>query len=82
MIRGGIRDLVVLERAPGTFQVAAVTLGRQGDGVWEVLDGVADGDTIVVSAQFLIDSESNLTAAIRNLDAGLDMPAMPAGHQH
>ena len=82
VIRGGIRDLVVLERAPGTFQVAAVTLGRQGDGVWEVLDGVADGDTIVVSAQFLIDSESNLTAAIRNLDAGLDMPAMPAGHQH
>ncbi len=77
VIRGGTRDLVVLERAPGTFQVAAVTLGRQGDGAWEVLDGVADGDTIVVSAQFLIDSESNLTQAIRSLDSGM---GMPAGH--
>ena len=53
--------------------------------MWEVLDGVEDGDTIVVSAQFLIDSESNLTAAIRNLDSGADMPtapAMPAEHEH
>ena len=85
VIRGGTRDLVVLERSPGTFQAAAVTLGRYGDGVWEVLDGVEDGDTIVVSAQFLIDSESNLTAAIRTLDSGMDvpaMPALPAEHRH
>ena len=94
VIRGGTRDLVVLERSPGTFQVAPVTLGRYGDGVWEVLDGVEDGDTIVVSAQFLIDSESNLTAAIRNLNSGMDtpgmpgmpgmprMPGMPAEHSH
>ncbi len=82
VIRGGTRDLVVLERSPGTFQVAAVTLGRQGDGVWEVLDGVAEGDTVVVSAQFLIDSESNLTQAIRGLDSGPDMPGMPAEHVH
>ena len=74
VIRGGTRDLVVLERAPGTFQVAAVTLGRQGGGVWEVLDGVEEGDAIVVSAQFLIDSESNLTQAIRSLDSGMGMP--------
>ena len=77
VIRGGTRDLVVLERSPGTFQVAGVTLGRYGGGRWEVLDGVEDGDTIVVSAQFLIDSESNLTQAIRTLDAGVDRPAMP-----
>ena len=85
VIRGGTRDLVVLERSAGTFQVAPVTLGRYGDGVWEVLDGVEDGDTTVVSAQFLIDSESNLTAAIRNLDSGADMPtapAMTADHEH
>ena len=81
VIRGGTRDFVVLERSPGTFQVADVTLGRYGDGVWEVLDGIDEGDTIVLSAQFLIDSESNLTAAIRNLDAGADMAAMPADHR-
>ena len=77
VIRGGTRDLVVLERAPGTFQVAAVTLGRQGDGAWEVLDGVEEGDIIVVSAQFLIDSESNLTQAIRSLDSGPGTPTDP-----
>ena len=81
VIRGGTRDLVVLERAPGTFQVAAVTLGRQGGGVWEVLDGVEEGDTVVVSAQFLIDSESNLTQAIRGLDSGPDRPGMPEEHR-
>ena len=80
VIRGGTRDLVVLERSPGTFQVAAVTLGRYGDGVWEVLEGIAEGDTIVVSAQFLIDSESNLTQAIRTLDPGMTTPRMPAEH--
>ena len=82
VIRGGTRDLVVIERSPGTFQVVPVTLGRYGAEVWEVLEGVEDGDTIVVSAQFLIDSESNLTAAIRNLDSGVEMPAMPAEHEH
>ena len=82
VIRGGTRDLVVLERSPGTFQVAAVTLGRQGDGLWEVLDGVAEGDTVVVSAQFLIDSESNLTQAIRSIESDPDRSGMPAEHVH
>ena len=72
VIRSGTRDVLVLERGAGTFQVAKVTLGRYGDGLWEVVDGVEDGDTVVVSAQFLIDSESNLTQAIRTLDAAPD----------
>ncbi len=79
VIRSGVRDLVVLERAPGTFQVVPVTLGVSGDGAWEVLDGVAEGDAVVVSAQFLIDSESNLTQAMRTLDSGAQAPA---GHDH
>ena len=82
VIRGGTRDLVVLERSPGTFQVAAVTLGRQGGGVWEVLAGVEEGDTVVVSAQFLIDSESNLTQAIRSIESGPATPGMPVEHMH
>ena len=82
VIRSGVRDVVVLERAAGAFQVVPVTLGVSGDGVWEVLDGVAEGDTVVVSAQFLIDSESNLTQAIRTLDSGSDGPAPAAGRRH
>ncbi len=82
VIRSGMRDLVVLERSPGTFEVVPVTLGVSGDGAWEVLDGVAEGDTVVVSAQFLIDSESNLTQAIRTLDPGMEPPALPAATRH
>ena len=65
VIRSGTRDLVVLELAPGLFRVADVTLGASGDGVWEVVDGISEADRVVVSAQFLIDSESNLTQAIK-----------------
>ncbi len=82
VIRSGVRDLVVLEQAPGSFQVAPVTLGVRGDGVWEVLEGVAEGDTVVVSAQFLIDSESNLTQALRTLESDPGGPPPTAGRPH
>ena len=65
VIRSGTRDLVVLELSPGLFRVADVTLGASGEGVLEIVEGVSEGDRVVVSAQFLIDSESNLTQAIR-----------------
>ena len=65
VLRSGTRDLVVLELSPGVFRVVNVTLGAGGDGVWEIADGISEGDRVVVSAQFLIDSESNLTQAIR-----------------
>jgi len=90
VLRGGTRDFVVLQRSPGTFEVAEVTLGRYGNGRWEVLEGIADGDLVVVSAQFLIDSESNLTQAFRALDSGppeeeqnpAPDPEMPHAHHH
>ena len=82
VIHGGTRELVVLARSRNTFQVVPVTLGRFGNGVWEVTDGLREGDTIVLSAQFLIDSESNLNQAIRVLDAGADMPETPMEHHH
>jgi len=87
VIRSGTRELVVLELSRGLFRVAEVTLGASGDGVFEVRDGVAEGDRIVVSAQFLIDSESNLTQAIRALDnepaeEETEAPAAGMTHHH
>ncbi len=87
VIRSGTRELVVLELSRGLFRVAEVTLGASGDGVFEVRDGVAEGDRIVVSAQFLIDSESNLTQAIRALDdepaeEETEAPAAGMTHRH
>jgi Cu(I)/Ag(I) efflux system membrane fusion protein len=78
VIRSGTRDVVVLERGPGTFRVVPVALGANGSGVWEVRDGVTEGDRVVVSAQFLIDSESNLREAISRIGAETagDTPAV------
>ncbi len=77
VIRSGTRDLVVLQQAPGTFRVVPVILGANGSGFWEVLEGVAEEDQVVVSAQFLIDSESNLREAVRRIDTtAADEPPM------
>jgi membrane fusion protein, copper/silver efflux system len=70
VIRSGTRNIVVLDRGHGTFQVRQVTLGVNGNGQWQVTDGVEPGDRVVVSAQFLIDSESNLREAIRQISSG------------
>jgi Cu(I)/Ag(I) efflux system membrane fusion protein/cobalt-zinc-cadmium efflux system membrane fusion protein len=67
VIHSGTRKVLVLDRGNGTFQVREVKLGVNGSGLWEVKDGVEDGDRVVVSAQFLIDSESSLKEAIRKL---------------
>lgn len=69
VLRSGQRDVVVLDVGGGTFQVRVVTLGIHGNGLWEVRDGLFEGNRVVVSSQFLIDSESNLREAIRKLTA-------------
>jgi Cu(I)/Ag(I) efflux system membrane fusion protein len=46
-----------------------VQLGHEGDGYVQILRGLEPGEKIVTSAQFLIDSESNLRAAIQKLMA-------------
>jgi RND family efflux transporter MFP subunit len=67
VIHSGERDVVVLDLGHGLFQARDVTLGVNGGGLWQVLGGVDAGDRVVVSAQFLIDSESNLKAAIASM---------------
>ncbi len=59
----GTRQLVLIERGEGRFEPRPVKLGMHGDGYIEVLDGVKAGENVVVSANFLIDAESNLKAA-------------------
>jgi RND family efflux transporter MFP subunit len=69
VIHSGSRDIVVLDLGHGLFQARDVTLGINGNGLWQVTNGLDVGDRVVVSAQFLIDSESNLKAAIANMSA-------------
>ena len=87
VIHSGRRNLVVLDLGNGAFQVREVVLGRSGNGFWEVRKGLSHGDQVVVSSQFLIDSESRLKEAIRKMvspdyKGASGGPAAPMGHQH
>ena len=63
IVRSGVREQVFLQRAPGKFEPRDVTLGVSSGGWTQITDGVEPGDLVVVSAQFLIDSESKLREA-------------------
>jgi Cu(I)/Ag(I) efflux system membrane fusion protein/cobalt-zinc-cadmium efflux system membrane fusion protein len=64
IIRSGMKDIVILSLGDGKFKPQEVKLGGYADGYYQVLSGISEGNKIVTSAQFLIDSESNLKAAI------------------
>ncbi|MCU0302814.1 MAG: efflux RND transporter periplasmic adaptor subunit [Thermoanaerobaculales bacterium] len=82
VLRTGERNVVVVALGDGSFAPREVTLGREGDGVVQVLDGLEAGDTIVTSAQFLIDSESNLREAILKMAAASRAESPTGDHRH
>lgn len=61
VIRTGTRDLVMLTLAEGRYQPAQVRVGREAGGQTEILAGLAAGERIISSGQFLIDSEASLS---------------------
>ena len=63
LIRTGSQSRVVLAKGEGRFKSIAVKVGRIGEDKVEILSGLKDGERIVTSAQFLIDSESSLREA-------------------
>jgi Cu(I)/Ag(I) efflux system membrane fusion protein len=65
----GKRQAVLVEREEGRYEPREVKVGRRADGYAEILEGVSDGEKVVVSANFLIDAESNLQAALRAFTA-------------
>ena len=67
VLRTGQRNVVIVDQGGGRFQPRAVTLGHEGDGWVQVLDGIREGERVVTSSQFLIDSEANLQAAIQKM---------------
>jgi len=67
VIRTGERNLVFVALGGGKFLPKEVELGVKGEGVYEVKRGLVGGENIVVSAQFLLDSESRLQEFIRKL---------------
>jgi Cu(I)/Ag(I) efflux system membrane fusion protein len=69
IIRSGRRNIAVLSAGSGYFEPRDVELGQAAGEYVEVLSGIEEGDRIVVSSQFLIDSESNLKAAIQQMQS-------------
>ena len=69
----GARNLVFLKRADGMFTPTDVVPGRQTEDRIEILKGLTAGDTVVASATFLVDAESNLGTLLGGMG---DMPGM------
>jgi len=69
VLRTGQRNVVIVDLGEGSFAPREVIAGREGGGFVEILEGVKEGDLIVTSSQFLIDSESNLQAALQKMIA-------------
>lgn len=68
VIDSGVRKIVFMSLGEGRFAPREVKLGVEGDGnTYQVLEGVEEGDEIVVSAQFMFDSESRLREAIQKM---------------
>ena len=70
VLHSGARAVVIVADGGGRFTPREVRLGLSQDGRQQVLEGLDAGEEIVVSSQFLIDSESNLRAAIDQLLGG------------
>jgi membrane fusion protein, copper/silver efflux system len=67
VIHTGQRNIVIVALGNGYFRPQEVTLGMSAGDYVQVLTGLSEGQTIVTSSQFLIDSESNLKSAVMNM---------------
>lgn len=74
----GSRQVVILDRGEGRFEPRPVEIGARGTDMTEVVKGVDAGDRVVTGANFLIDAESNIKAALSALGPGKDGPAPTA----
>jgi Cu(I)/Ag(I) efflux system membrane fusion protein len=71
VIRTGTRSLVMIAQPGGRYAPAEVKIGRESGGKTEVLAGLSEGEKVIVSGQFLIDSEASLSG----------IPARPVASQ-
>jgi multidrug efflux pump subunit AcrA (membrane-fusion protein) len=77
VLDAGTTKIAFVARGDGYFEPREVKLGVRGEDVYEVLGGVSEGEKVVTSANFLIDSESSLKAALSRMTK-----AAPGEHKH
>jgi membrane fusion protein, copper/silver efflux system len=80
VLDSGARQVVLVDKGEGRFEPRDVKLGRHGGGYVEITQGLAEGEAIVTSANFLIDAESNLKAALKGFaESNAAPPTEPTG---
>ena len=72
VLDNGSRRAVLVDKGDGRFEPRAVKIGRRGDGMVEITDGLSNGEAVVTAANFLIDAESNLKAALKGFAIGAE----------
>jgi Cu(I)/Ag(I) efflux system membrane fusion protein len=77
VIDSGTRQTVLIQKEIGRFEPREVKIGMRGEDYVEIREGVQAGEQVVVAANFLIDSESNLKAAL----GGMSEPRSSVSHQ-
>ena len=83
VIRTGRRAVVIVRKADGAFEPRDVSLGADAGDDTEVVSGLSEGDQVVASGQFLIDSEARLRSVLGNMTATASAPApAPAAVLH
>ncbi len=81
VLDSGTRQAVLVDKGEGRFEPREVKLGRHGGGYVEIIEGVREGEAVVTSANFLIDAESNLKAALKGFaQTGSTQADQPANH--
>lgn len=78
VIDSGTRQVVLVQKAEGIFEPREIRLGQRSDGYAEVIEGLAEGEQVVVRANFLIDAESNLKAALGSFGGHSQHSAPPS----
>ncbi|MGB8149395.1 MAG: efflux RND transporter periplasmic adaptor subunit, partial [Azonexus sp.] len=81
VIDSGSRQVVIVQLADGRFEPRPVKLGQRGGDFVQVLDGVKEGELVVTAANFLIDAESNLKAALGGMQKAKAAKSAPVGHK-
>lgn len=75
VLLSGTRALVFVEKEPGFFEPRRVTLGAKAEGFYEIRGGLSEGEKVVTSGNFFVDSESRLKAALQGWDETAEVKA-------
>jgi Cu(I)/Ag(I) efflux system membrane fusion protein len=77
LIETGVRVIAFVDSGNGSFEPREVKVGVRGNGKAQILSGVKAGEKVAVGANFLLDSESKLRAALTKMTGGASASAPP-----